>query len=100
MTATQEEDTGSGWRKLAVLILAVAAIGLPINNLADYVLLVVVAVIVFGGAVSARPPARRDPDRYGMNPQRLSPVPPSILRSAVEKTKYTTPRQLSAGTCP
>lgn len=43
-----------GWRKLAVLILAVAAFGLPINDVGAYALLVVVAVVVFTGEVSAR----------------------------------------------
>jgi cadmium resistance protein CadD (predicted permease) len=55
MTALRED--GSGWRKLAVLILAVAAIGLPVNNITDYALLVILAVVVFSGEVSARPGA-------------------------------------------
>jgi hypothetical protein len=57
MTVTRDEGAGAGWRKLAVLILAVAAIGLPVNNLADYALLVVLAVVVFSGEVSVRPRA-------------------------------------------
>ena len=46
-----------GWRKLAVLVLAVAAVGLPINDAGVYALLLVVAVVVFTGEVSARPRA-------------------------------------------
>lgn len=37
--------------KLAVLVLTVAAIGLPVNNLGAYALLVMACVIVFSGAV-------------------------------------------------
>jgi hypothetical protein len=43
-----------GWRKLAVLVLAVAAVGLPINDVGAYALLLAVAVVVFTGEVSAR----------------------------------------------
>src|SRR5512142_347042 len=46
-----------GWRRLAVLVLAVAAIGLPINDVGAYALLVVVAVVVLSGEVSGRPHA-------------------------------------------
>ena len=42
-------------RKMAVLALVVAAIGLPINDLADYVPLLVAAVVVFAGVVALRP---------------------------------------------
>ena len=45
---------GAGWRKAAALALAVAAIGLPLNHIAAYLLLVVVAAIIFTGEVSAR----------------------------------------------
>ena len=45
---------GAGWRKAAALALAVAAIGLPVNHIAAYLLLVVVAVIIFTGEVSIR----------------------------------------------
>jgi hypothetical protein len=45
---------GAGWRKAAALALAVAAIGLPVNHIAPYLLLVVVAVIIFTGEVSIR----------------------------------------------
>jgi hypothetical protein len=43
---------GTTWRRLAVLGLVVAAIGLPINHLLGYGLLVLAAVIVFTGAVT------------------------------------------------
>ncbi len=45
---------GAGWRKAAALAFAVAAIGLPVNHIAAYLLLVVVAVIIFTGEVSIR----------------------------------------------
>jgi hypothetical protein len=54
MTATKTAAAGFGWRKLGVLLLGVAAVGLPINNVSDYVLLVVLAVVIFSGEVSAR----------------------------------------------
>src|SRR5512146_1671606 len=44
-----------GWRRLAVLVLAVAAVGLPINDVGAYALLAVVAIIVFTGEISVRP---------------------------------------------
>ena len=43
-----------GWRKLAALILAVAAVGLPVNNVGAYTLLVAATVVIFSGEVSAR----------------------------------------------
>jgi hypothetical protein len=46
---------GLAWRRLAALLLAVVAVGLPINHVGAYALLVVAAVIVFNGEVSARP---------------------------------------------
>ena len=54
MTAMRDYDAGAGWRKLAALLLGVAAIGLPINDPADYALLVALAVVVFSGEVSAQ----------------------------------------------
>jgi hypothetical protein len=45
---------GAGWRKLAALLLAVAAVGLPINHFAAYTLLLIVTVVIFTGEVSAR----------------------------------------------
>ena len=53
MAATLEEETGSGWRKPAALLLGVAAVGLPLNDVVGYALLVVLAVVVFSGEVSA-----------------------------------------------
>jgi hypothetical protein len=48
---------GRTWRKVGALALGVAAVGLPINHIGTYALLVVLAVIVFTGKVSARPRA-------------------------------------------
>ncbi|MBV8108461.1 MAG: hypothetical protein JO012_01705, partial [Hyphomicrobiales bacterium] len=42
------------WRKLATLILVVAALGLPVNDLLRYALLVVATVLVVAGTVSTR----------------------------------------------
>src|SRR5215469_6263741 len=42
------------WLKLAALILVVAALGLPINDLFRYVLLVIATVLVVAGTVAAR----------------------------------------------
>jgi hypothetical protein len=54
MTAMRDNElAGAGWRKLAALLLGVAAIGLPINDLAGYAVLLVLAVIIFTGEVSA-----------------------------------------------
>jgi hypothetical protein len=50
-------SAGAGWRKGAVLVLAVAAAGLPVNHVGSYALLVVVAIVAFTGTVSARPQA-------------------------------------------
>ena len=52
MTAIGED--AAGWRKLAVLLLALAAVGLPVNHLSVYALLLIVAVVVFTGEVTAR----------------------------------------------
>ncbi|HEY6381755.1 MAG TPA: hypothetical protein VIY07_08120, partial [Pseudolabrys sp.] len=57
MTAVQEDNVGSGWRKLFALLPVVLAIGLPINNISDCVLLVILAVVICCGEVSARPRA-------------------------------------------
>jgi len=56
MTSSQQSSplAGAGWRKLAVLALVVAAVGLPINHFASYVLLLILTVVVFTGEVSAR----------------------------------------------
>ncbi len=39
---------------MAALILRVAAVGLPVNDLGAYALLLVAAVVIFSGEVSAR----------------------------------------------
>ena len=54
MTATNEDAGGAGWRKFAALLLGAAAIGLPINNISDYALLLVLAVVIFCGEVTSR----------------------------------------------
>ncbi len=46
---------GSVGRKLAVLALAIAAIGLPINDLTDYFILVAAGIVVFTGTVTSLP---------------------------------------------
>src|SRR5262249_21373970 len=43
-----------GWRKLTALVLALAAIGLPVNDFGSYALLLVMAVVIFSGEVAAR----------------------------------------------
>jgi hypothetical protein len=57
MIATDEDAAGAGWRKLGALILAVAIIGLPINNINDYALLLILIVVIFCGDVRAEPRA-------------------------------------------
>jgi hypothetical protein len=56
MTAASEDaaTAAGGWRKLAALLLALAVVGLPVNSLGSYVLLLAAAVVIFSGAVSAR----------------------------------------------
>ena len=56
MMSTRESapPASGGWRKAAALAFAIAAIGLPVNHVAAYLLLVVVAVIIFTGEVRAR----------------------------------------------
>src|SRR6202142_3622149 len=46
-------SVGGGWRKLAALLLALAAIGLPVNDVGSYALLLVATVVIFSGAVRA-----------------------------------------------
>jgi hypothetical protein len=43
-----------GWRKLAALVLVLAAVGLPVNDFGAYALLLTAAVVIFNGEVSAR----------------------------------------------
>jgi hypothetical protein len=57
MTAVREDAAGGGWHRLGVLVLAVAVIGLPINNIADYAALLIVAIAVATGNISTRPKA-------------------------------------------
>jgi hypothetical protein len=42
-----------GWRKLAALLLALAAVGLPVNDAGSYVLLLVATVVIFSGETRA-----------------------------------------------
>ena len=53
MSAPHANVPGSGWRKLAALVLCIGAIGLPINAISDYALLVILAVVIFTSDVSA-----------------------------------------------
>ena len=59
MTSTRENAaaTGAGWRRTGALVLACGAVGLPVNDLSAYALLLVLAVVIFTGEVSARPKA-------------------------------------------
>ena len=57
MSDGRDNAGGQGWLKAAVLALVFAAIGLPVNKLADYALLVVLAVAIFSGVVRVRPRA-------------------------------------------
>jgi hypothetical protein len=49
--------SGAGWRRVAALAFAVAAVGLPINHVAAYALLLIATVVIFTGEVSVRPSA-------------------------------------------
>jgi hypothetical protein len=55
MTSTNQimPPVASGWRKLAALVLALVAVGLPVNDLAGYALLLVATVVIFSGEVRA-----------------------------------------------
>jgi hypothetical protein len=55
MIAARERAStvSGGWRKLAALVLAVVAVGLPINQLEAYALLLLAAVVIFSGEVRA-----------------------------------------------
>jgi hypothetical protein len=57
MTAMREDAAGGGWHRLGVLVLAVAVVGLPINNIADYAAMLAVVIVVASGSVSMRPRA-------------------------------------------
>jgi hypothetical protein len=52
--ATENASAGGGWRKLAALVLALIAVGLPVNGPGSYALLLIAAVVLFSGEVSAR----------------------------------------------
>jgi hypothetical protein len=51
MTALHEDVPGSGWRKLAALALCIVVFGLPVSNISDYALLVILAVVIFSGDI-------------------------------------------------
>lgn len=58
MTASETRHaTGAGWRKFAALCLAVAAVGVPVNEPFGFALLAVAAVVIFTGEVRTRPAA-------------------------------------------
>ena len=42
------------WRKLGALILGIVAVGLPVNNISDYAILLILVVIIWCGDVSGR----------------------------------------------
>src|SRR3954451_22309649 len=46
--------TSSHWLRLAALALVAAALGLPVNALSSYALLVVAALLIFSGPLTAR----------------------------------------------
>ena len=48
---TRDKQAGDGWRKFGVLLLALAAAGLPVNNIFVYALLVILIIIVFTGEI-------------------------------------------------
>ena len=54
-TDATRPSTRSPWLRLAALVLAVGAVGLPINGLYAYALLLVAAVLIFCGHIDARP---------------------------------------------
>ena len=54
MATPDNAPTGAGWRKAAALVLGMAAVGLPVNGVADYTLLLVLAVVIFSGEVRAQ----------------------------------------------
>src|SRR5262249_41563760 len=53
------------WLKLAALVLVVAALGLPVNDLFRYALLVIATVMIVAGAGAPRGPPRRAPRAGG-----------------------------------
>jgi hypothetical protein len=57
MTAVRDDADGGGWHRLGVVVLAVIAIGLPINNIVDHTALLVVVIVVTCGNIRTRPRA-------------------------------------------
>jgi hypothetical protein len=57
MNTLNKDAGGAGWRKAGALGLAIAVIGLPINNISDYALLLLSAVMILCGDVRATPRA-------------------------------------------
>ncbi|MGN6572837.1 MAG: hypothetical protein ACTHLO_15625, partial [Pseudolabrys sp.] len=53
-TNTLAAPRGNAWRRVAALVLVVAALGLPVNHVPTYALLVVAAAVVFCGQVTLR----------------------------------------------
>jgi hypothetical protein len=54
MTATPNNElAGAGWGKLAALLLALAAVGLPVNDVGSYALLLMATVVIFSGELRA-----------------------------------------------
>ena len=51
MNAPHANVPGSGWRKLAALVLCIVVIGLPVNAIFDYALLVFLTIVIFSGDV-------------------------------------------------
>jgi hypothetical protein len=51
----ESSKRSSLWRRLAALLLVIVALGLPINDLFRYALLILSTVVIFVGIVSARP---------------------------------------------
>jgi hypothetical protein len=41
MTVAREGNAGAGWRKVFALLLGVVAVGLPVNDISDYALLII-----------------------------------------------------------
>jgi hypothetical protein len=52
-SASEAASSGGGWGKLAALLLALAAVGLPVNDVGSYALLLLAALVIFSGAVRA-----------------------------------------------
>ena len=55
MPVAENSETSRLWAKLAALVLLIAALGLPINDLYRYGLLLAGLVVIFCGRISLRP---------------------------------------------